>query len=98
MRTDLTRRTNAITVRDANKRYGDFVALDNVDFVVPDGLADRAAGSQRLGQVDAAARHRRPRPARHRHHHDQRPRRHPACRRSGAASASCSSTTRRSST
>ena len=29
--------TNAIVVRGANKRYGDFVALDNVDFEVPDG-------------------------------------------------------------
>ena len=26
---------HAIVVRDANKRYGDFVALDHVDFVVP---------------------------------------------------------------
>ncbi len=27
---------NAITVRGANKRYGDFVALDDVDFDVPE--------------------------------------------------------------
>ena len=30
-------RTPAITVRGANKRYGDFAALDNVDFDVPEG-------------------------------------------------------------
>jgi len=30
--------TNAIVVRGANKRYGDFVALDNVDFDVPAGF------------------------------------------------------------
>ena len=29
--------TNAIVVSGANKRYGDFIALDNVDFVVPAG-------------------------------------------------------------
>ena len=68
--------TDAITVTGANKRYGDFTALDNVDFVVPVGIADRPAGAQRLGKVDAAARHRRTRPARHRHRHHQRPRRH----------------------
>ncbi|MDT5409245.1 MAG: hypothetical protein QOG14_1465, partial [Mycobacterium sp.] len=27
--------TDAIVVRGANKRYGDFAALDNVDFEVP---------------------------------------------------------------
>ena len=30
--------TDAIIVRGANKRYGDFAALDNVDFEVPNGL------------------------------------------------------------
>ena len=68
--------TNAITVRGANKHYGDFAALDNVDFDVPCRLADRAARAQRVGQVDAAARHRRPGPARHRHDHHQRRGRH----------------------
>src|ERR1700759_2860002 len=29
--------TDAIVVRGANKRYGDFAALDNVDFEVPSG-------------------------------------------------------------
>ena len=28
---------NAIEIVGANKRYGDFVALDNVDFTVPAG-------------------------------------------------------------
>ena len=68
--------THAITVTGANKRYGDFAALDDVDFVVPVGIADRAARAQRVGQVDAAAGHRRPRRARLGHDHDQRPRRH----------------------
>ena len=40
---------NAITVRGANKRYGDFVALDNVDFDVPHRIFDGAARSQRIG-------------------------------------------------
>ena len=30
--TDVKTGDHAITVRDANKRYGDFVALDQVDF------------------------------------------------------------------
>ena len=29
--------TNAITVRGANKHYGEFAALGNVDFEVPSG-------------------------------------------------------------
>ena len=74
--------TNAITVRGANKRYGDFVALDNIDFDVPDGIADRAARPQWLGQVDPAAGHRGSRPARQRHHHHQGRGRH---RRAAAA-------------
>ncbi len=52
--------TNAITVRDANKHYGDFAALDNVDFDVPVGIFDRVARTKRFGQIDAAARDRRP--------------------------------------
>ncbi len=40
---------NAITVRGANKRYGDFAALDNVDFDVPHRIFDGTAGAQRVG-------------------------------------------------
>ena len=90
--------TNAITVRSANKRYGDFVALDNVDFDVPEGsltalLGPSGSGKSTLLRAIAGL--------------DQPDtgtitingrRRHAACRHSGAASASCSSTTRRSST
>src|ERR1700740_1108700 len=36
--------TNAIVVRGANKRYGDFAALDNVDFDVPAGSLTAVRG------------------------------------------------------
>jgi sulfate/thiosulfate transport system ATP-binding protein len=42
--------TNAITVRGANKRYGDFVALDNVDFVVPEGSLTALLGPSGSGK------------------------------------------------
>ncbi|CAN5839167.1 sulfate ABC transporter ATP-binding protein [soil metagenome] len=42
--------TNAITVRGANKRYGDFVALDNVDFVVPAGSLTALLGPSGSGK------------------------------------------------
>ncbi|SOX55048.1 sulfate ABC transporter ATP-binding protein [Mycobacterium ahvazicum] len=40
----------AITVRDANKRYGDFVALDHVDFVVPTGSLTALLGPSGSGK------------------------------------------------
>lgn len=40
----------AITVRDAYKRYGDFVALDHVDFVVPDGSLTALLGPSGSGK------------------------------------------------
>jgi sulfate transport system ATP-binding protein len=43
-------RTNAITVRGANKRYGDFVALDNIDFDVPDGSLTALLGPSGSGK------------------------------------------------
>src|SRR5258707_9265031 len=43
-------RTNAITVRGANKRYGDFVALDNVDFDVPAGSLTALLGPSGSGK------------------------------------------------
>lgn len=42
--------TNAITVRGANKRYGDFTALDNVDFVVPAGSLTALLGPSGSGK------------------------------------------------
>ncbi|WP_082135751.1 sulfate/molybdate ABC transporter ATP-binding protein [Mycobacterium sp. EPa45] len=42
--------TNAITVTGANKRYGDFAALDNVDFVVPAGSLTALLGPSGSGK------------------------------------------------
>ncbi|NDJ90786.1 sulfate/molybdate ABC transporter ATP-binding protein [Mycolicibacter kumamotonensis] len=42
--------SNAITVRGANKRYGDFVALDNVDFSVPSGSLTALLGPSGSGK------------------------------------------------
>jgi len=49
-RSSETPRKNAITVRGANKRYGDFVALDNVDFDVPDGSLTALLGPSGSGK------------------------------------------------
>ena len=43
-------RETAIVVRDANKRYGDFVALDHVDFVVPAGSLTALLGPSGSGK------------------------------------------------
>lgn len=42
--------TNAIVVRGANKRYGDFVALDDVDFDVPAGSLTALLGPSGSGK------------------------------------------------
>jgi sulfate/thiosulfate transport system ATP-binding protein len=42
--------TNAITVQGANKHYGDFAALDNVDFVVPAGSLTALLGPSGSGK------------------------------------------------
>src|SRR3954465_13744384 len=42
--------TDAIIVRGANKHYGDFAALDNVDFVVPDGSLTALLGPSGSGK------------------------------------------------
>ena len=42
--------TNAITVRGANKHYGDFAALDNVDFEVPSGSLTALLGPSGSGK------------------------------------------------
>ena len=41
---------NAITVKGANKRYGDFVALDDIDFVVPEGSLTALLGPSGSGK------------------------------------------------
>ena len=83
----------SITVQNVTKRFGKFVALDDVSLEVPDRLAGRAAGPVRLGQDDAAADHRRAgsRPTRARC--CTRTRTSPTARPATATSASCSSTT-----
>ena len=48
--TDVKTGDHAITVRDANKRYGDFVALDQVDFVVPTGSLTALLGPSGSGK------------------------------------------------
>ena len=65
-----------IAVRDVRKSFGDFVALDDVSLEIPDGSLTSLLGPERLGQVDAAAHHRRARAARQRHGRDPRRRRH----------------------
>src|SRR5918998_888390 len=42
--------TTAITVRGANKHYGDFAALDNVDFDVPSGSLTALLGPSGSGK------------------------------------------------
>src|SRR5437588_4809330 len=42
--------TDAIVVRGANKHYGDFAALDNVDFEVPSGSLTALLGSSGSGK------------------------------------------------
>ena len=42
--------SDAIVVRAANKRYGDFAALDNVDFVVPSGSLTALLGPSGSGK------------------------------------------------
>ena len=42
--------TNAITVRNANKHYGDFAALDDIDFDVPAGSLTALLGPSGSGK------------------------------------------------
>lgn len=47
--------TDAIVVSGANKRYGDFNALDNVDFVVPAGSLTALLGPSGSGNRPCCA-------------------------------------------
>jgi sulfate transport system ATP-binding protein len=58
---------HAIIVRDAYKRYGDFVALDHVDFAVPKGSLTALLGPSGSGKSAGC---RRSRSARQRDRHD----------------------------
>ena len=84
-------------MRGANKHYGDFAALDNVDFDVPSGSLTALLGPSGSGKstlLRAIAGLDQPDTGTITINGERRDR---VCRRSGAASASCSSTTRRSS-
>ncbi|BBX66121.1 hypothetical protein MSAS_52950 [Mycobacterium saskatchewanense] len=48
--TDTDGTPHAIVVRDAYKHYGDFVALDHVDFVVPTGSLTALLGPSGSGK------------------------------------------------
>src|SRR6201987_2416852 len=48
--TETGRGDHAIVVRDAYKRYGDFVALDHVDFAVPHGSLTALLGPSGSGK------------------------------------------------
>ena len=50
----------SITVQNVSKRFGSFLALNDVSLEADERLAAGAAGAVRLGQDDAAAHHRRP--------------------------------------
>ncbi len=88
----------AISVKGANKHYGEFAALDNIDFVVPKGSLTALLGPSGSGKSTLLRAHRRPRSARYRLDHHQRTAMSPESRRRNAVSVSSSSTTPRSST
>ena len=80
------------------KRFGNFVALDDVSLDVADGRAGRAARPVGLRQDDAAAHHRRAGDAGRGQRVASTARTPPTRTRASARSASCSSTTRCSAT
>ena len=62
----------SIEIKNVNKRFGDFVALEDVNVVAAHRAADRSARPVRRRQVHAAADHRRPGEGRHRHRQHRR--------------------------
>ena len=87
-----------ITVSHVTKRFGDFVALDDVSLEIPDGsltalLGPRGSGKSTLLRIIGGLEY-----ADSGHGRDPRRGRHRRRRRRSAASGSSSSTTRRSST
>ncbi len=48
----------SIKVRGVGKRFGDFVALSDIDLEIPSGQLTALLGPSGGGQVDAAADHR----------------------------------------
>ena len=90
--------SGGIAVKNVTKRFGDFVALDDVSIEVPDGGLTALLGPQRLGQVDPAAGDRRARGARRGRGLISGENTTDGPRPGPRTSASCSSTTPRSST
>ena len=88
----------SIEISGVNKNFGDFVALYDINLTHPHRPAHRAARPVRRRQVDPAADHRRARDGRLRHRRRSRASTRPGCRPASGTSASCSSTTRCSST
>ena len=88
----------SIDISGVTKRFGDFVALDDVSVTIPTGQLTALLGPSRRRQVHPAADHRRPRQGRRGHRSPSRASTPPSCRRRSATSASCSSTTPCSST
>ena len=70
----------SIDVTGVTKKFGDFVALDDVTVSLPTGQLTALLGPVRRRQVDAAADHRGARPGRHRHRRPSRAARPRTCR------------------
>ena len=87
-----------IRLQNITKRFGDYVALDDVTVDVPDGSLTALLGPSGSGKSTLLRDRGRPGDARRGHASRSRASTRPARRRSAATSASSSSTTPRSST